>query len=161
MAGRGSPRSHIDSSEKVELPLCPSLEHTMRNGDGSLGGRRLIVSPARTSALWQRTCLKRSAVLEQAVPDLLRTACDGRKHASVVWMARVDVGVCEAGMMSSSRKHKRIQAGAWKSREGLHVSCRFPGSQQPALLTLYSPRHFDSLYSSIRAEHNFFFQRNC
>lgn len=77
----------------------------MRNGDGSLGGRRLIVSPARTSALWQLTCLKRSAVLEQAVPDLLRTACDGRKHASVVWMARVDVGVCEAGMMSSSRKH--------------------------------------------------------
>ena len=146
MAGRGYPRSHVDSSEEVELPLCASLEHTMRSGDGSPSGRRLIVSPARTSALWQLTCLKRSAVLEQAVPDLLRTACDERVHASVIWMARVDVGVCEARMMSSSRKQQRIQAGAWKSREGLHVSCRFPDSQQPALLTLYSPRHFDSIF---------------
>lgn len=105
MAGRGYPRSHIDSSEEVELPLCALLEHAMRNGDGSPGGRRLIISPARTSALWQLTCLERFAVLEQAVPDLLRTACDGRNHASMVWMARVDVGVCEARMMSSSRKH--------------------------------------------------------
>lgn len=93
MAGRGYPRSHIDSSDEVELPLCASLEHTKKVGNGTPSGLRLIVGPARTSALWQPTYLKRSAVLEQAVPDLLRTACDGRIHACMICTARIDVGV--------------------------------------------------------------------